>query len=113
MRFASIVAALATAACATHFTGAPKVPNGVAGCKTICSSYGMELTGMVALGEYSDGCICQVSGEGGGPSASAAAGAASVAVVTMMREQEEAARRRGLLNPADVPGAGNLGPGRQ
>src|SRR5207253_3374906 len=33
---------------------------GPAGCKSACDAWGMELAGMVKMGEYSDGCICQV-----------------------------------------------------
>jgi hypothetical protein len=92
MRRVLIVALLATAGCTTTFGGAAKVPNGAVGCKAICTSYGMELTGMVALGEYSDGCICQVPGKA---TASGAAGAEAVgaAVVSATREQRYDLRR--------------------
>jgi hypothetical protein len=86
------MALIANAGCTTVFRGEPKVPNGVSGCKAICSSYGMELTGMVAMGEYSDGCICQVPGKPGAAGVGSAAGPAAVAVVTMIR-QEEAQRQ--------------------
>ncbi len=46
--------------CMTHFWGSAKVPDGPKGCKATCDRWGMELAGMVSLGEYSDGCICQV-----------------------------------------------------
>ena len=51
---------LATSGCATTFYGSSNVSDGPSGCKAKCSSWGMELAGMVAMGEYSDGCICQV-----------------------------------------------------
>jgi hypothetical protein len=91
MRRVLIVALLATG-CTTTFGGAAKVPNGAVGCKAICTSYGMELTGMVALGEYSDGCICQVPGK---TTASGAAGVEAVgaAVVSAMRDQQYFLRR--------------------
>jgi hypothetical protein len=54
-----VIAAVASG-CATHFTGAPKVTNGPAGCKATCDGWQMDLVGMVKMGEYSDGCICQV-----------------------------------------------------
>ena len=50
---------VALTGCATQFTGAPKVQNGPAGCQATCDQWGMELAGMVKMGEYSDGCICQ------------------------------------------------------
>ncbi|TMB04739.1 MAG: hypothetical protein E6J64_12090 [Deltaproteobacteria bacterium] len=87
MRLVLIISLFATLSCATTFTGAAKVPNGAAGCKAICSSYGMELTGMVALGEYSDGCICGIPGK----QSAAASGAAAVATMNaMIRQREEA-----------------------
>src|SRR4051812_2997039 len=62
---------LLTAGCVmpTRFTGEPKVLNGPAGCQIKCASWGMELVGMVVMGEYSDGCICQVRGKGAAPAA--------------------------------------------
>ena len=53
------VSALLLAGCATTFTGSSKVDNGPAGCKASCEAWGMDLAGMVKMGEYSDGCICQ------------------------------------------------------
>lgn len=78
--------------CATSFTGSAKVPGGPAGCRDVCGGYGMELAGMVAMGEYSDGCICKVKGEAaqsdGTRIAVAGAGPAAVGVVMAMRERE-------------------------
>jgi hypothetical protein len=90
MRRFLAMALLSTAGCTSVFSGAPKVPNGAAGCRAICSAYGMELTGMVAMGEYSDGCICQVPGK---TVASGAAATTAAAVVMVRREQEEILRR--------------------
>jgi hypothetical protein len=56
---AMLVAVVALTGCATQFTGAPKVQNGPAGCQASCDQWGMQLVGMVKMGEYSDGCICQ------------------------------------------------------
>lgn len=60
MRWFAIAALAAATGCATTFTGNAKVENGVAGCRSGCAEWGMELAGMVKVGEYSDGCICQV-----------------------------------------------------
>ena len=57
---AALAFALALSGCATQFYGSPKVERGPAGCKSACDAWGMELAGMVKMGEYSDGCICQV-----------------------------------------------------
>jgi hypothetical protein len=51
----------------TTFTGEAKVVGGPAGCQAKCASWGMELAGMVVMGEYSDGCICQIRGKGAAP----------------------------------------------
>jgi len=93
MRILLLALLLASLGCPTRFYGAPKVPDGVAGCKTICSTYGMELTGMVAMGEYSDGCICQVPGKQAPASVGSAAAPAAVAVVTMIRQQEDTSQQ--------------------
>jgi len=84
-----LVVAIASAACATTFTGSPKVTHGAAGCRAICTSYGMELAGMVALGEYSDGCICEVAGKHA--SSAGAAGAAAAAVMVDMANRSQQA----------------------
>jgi hypothetical protein len=72
MRWFAIAALVAATGCATatQFWGSPKVQNGVAGCQAACAGWGMELAGMVKVGEYSDGCICQVKA-GGAPPAQA------------------------------------------
>jgi hypothetical protein len=90
MRTPHVMVLFAIASCATttSFYGEPKVKNGAAGCKTICSGYGMELTGMIALGEYSDGCICEVAGKHTPASASAAAGAAAAIMTSIDRQRE-------------------------
>jgi len=44
----------------TAFKGEAKVPGGAAGCHEKCAALGMDLAGMVVMGEYSDGCVCRV-----------------------------------------------------
>jgi hypothetical protein len=56
----AVLTALALCGCATTFYGEPKVKGGPRGCWDWCRAQGMELAGMVKMGEYSDGCICQV-----------------------------------------------------
>ena len=102
MRVGLVASAFALLSCATTFSGSSKVPNGAAGCKAICSSYGMELTGMVALGDYSDGCICEIPGK----RASGYAAAAGVAEFIVMQERarrgnlQRSIRDMDLWNPA-------------
>src|SRR5687767_7275713 len=50
---------------ATSFKGESTVPNGPVTCQARCAAWGMELVGMVSMGEnYTDGCICAVPGKG-------------------------------------------------
>lgn len=48
--------------CATSFTGSAKV-DGPKECRMTCDKWGMDLAGMVAMGEYTNGCVCKVKGE--------------------------------------------------
>ncbi len=48
--------------CATTFTGSAKIKGGPSECEAKCKEWGMELVGMVALGEFTDGCICKKKG---------------------------------------------------
>jgi hypothetical protein len=49
----------------------------------------MDLTGMVAMGEYSDACICHVRGQAQGADATGAAGAGAVGVVMQMQAAQQ------------------------
>jgi hypothetical protein len=96
-RIAAIVLAVPLCvSCVTTFHGDPKVPNGAAGCKAVCDGYGMDLVGMVAMGEYSDGCICQVRGKSLATPSTAAVSAAVVGVVTAMESQRQAASQQSM-----------------
>src|SRR3954466_12857723 len=82
-------------ACATSFTGSAHVEEGRAGCERKCKGQGMEVTGMVYMGEYSDACICAVPGQTSSRRGRLLAGAGAVAggasgVVLQMRSQEQA-----------------------
>ncbi|HEX3775699.1 MAG TPA: hypothetical protein VHV51_14605 [Polyangiaceae bacterium] len=83
--------------CETSFQGDAKVADGPRGCDAKCRSWGLEFAGMVAMGEYSDGCICRVMPRPGQAQNDRAddtkffatsAMAASVGVITAMRERE-------------------------
>jgi hypothetical protein len=92
--------ALSLAACQTPtvFHGQPTVPQGPTTCEARCSSWGMELVGMVSMGEsYTDGCICAVPDQDGEAVRNASVAiAGATAGVEVMRQQNEAddARRR-------------------
>jgi len=61
-KLACIVLAFGVSACATSFTGEAHVEGGPHGCAEKCQKWGEEFVGMVALGEYSDACVCRVPG---------------------------------------------------
>ena len=48
--------------CTTVFYGNAKVVGGPKQCEEKCKAWDMELAGMVAMGEYTDGCICKKKG---------------------------------------------------
>ncbi len=115
-RTAIFALAWALAGCTTSFYGAAKVPNGPTGCKAVCAGWEMELAGMVKMGEYSDGCICQVKPAAPAPGQAppkeaSAAGPPSAAVIPAAAGvfmQMEAERRRqasaGQPGPGSRPG---------
>lgn len=57
-----VTASMFALGCATSFTGEAHVPEGPAGCELKCRAWGYECVGMIAMGEYSDGCICRKKG---------------------------------------------------
>ena len=92
---AAMGAALLLAGCATSFSGSTKV-DGPDECRKICGKWGMELAGMVAMGDYTDGCICKVKGEtlslrdaGRGLLMSSAATAGGVSAVKRQMEKDD------------------------
>jgi len=86
-------------ACATSFTGSAHVEDGRPGCEAKCKGQGMELAGMVYMGEYSDACVCSVPGKSASANQNLLASGGAVAggsagVVMQMRDQEESSNRR-------------------
>ena len=83
--------------CATSFTGDAHVPGGASGCQSACSAQGLEMVGMVLMGEYSDGCICKVRGKSATSSVddkiAVGAGPAAVGVVMAMRARDQQQRQ--------------------
>ena len=82
------VAALTALGCATTFMGSAHVESGPSGCRAKCAAWDMEMAGMVAVGEYSDGCICEVPGRRSDTGAPIATGAAAVGTIQQMRRQQ-------------------------
>lgn len=80
--------ALLLSACATRFYGEAHVEGGPAGCEAKCRAWGQEFVGMVAMGEYSDACICHVPGRPMPASSAAASVAGGVAGVAMQADDD-------------------------
>ena len=91
----SLVIAIAVGGCATSFTGDAHI-EGPPACQKKCASWGLDFAGMVAMGEYSDACICHVHGQQASGSkdsddAAAVAGSAAGVVMQMRRAQQQSA----------------------
>ena len=86
--------------CATSFTGSAHVENGRAGCEDKCKGQGMQVAGMVYMGEYSSACVCEVP-RGSASSrrdllvgaAAAVAGAVDGVAMQAQRQHEQASYR--------------------
>lgn len=84
--------------CATNFTGSPHVEDGRKGCEAKCTSQGMEVAGMVYMGEYTSGCVCSVPGQSASSrklmmASASGAGAGAAGVVMQKRKDDEAQRQ--------------------
>jgi hypothetical protein len=90
-----ILAASSLVGCATSFTGNAHVENGRAGCEEKCKGQGMQVAGMVYMGEYSSACVCEVPHGSASSSrrefllGSAGSSGGAVGVVMQMRRQEQ------------------------
>ncbi len=99
---------LGTTSCNTTFVGSATVEGGTAGCEAKCKEGGMQLVGMVYMGEYSDACVCSVPGKVASSknyllaSAAVAGGAAGV-VMQKRREQETQANAANSAGDAAPP----------
>jgi hypothetical protein len=93
------------AGCATSFSGHPHLDRPA--CEAKCKSWGMDLDGMVAMGEYSDACVCKKlprhgadvlrDSEEPGLESSAAAAGGAVGVILQTRASEAAAARTNAM----------------
>ncbi len=91
-----IMAAMGTtlAGCGTTFTGSPHIEGGRGGCEQKCRADGMEVAGMVYMGEYSSACVCAPPGSSArakrslvGAAGSVTSGAVGV-ILQMRRDQQ-------------------------
>ncbi|UQA59938.1 hypothetical protein [Polyangium aurulentum] len=80
---------------ATIFTGSAKIEGGAPACAAKCSSWGMEMSGMIAMGDYSEACVCHVPGKAVSQ-ADVAATAAGAAGVTMQLQRDQQAQARAI-----------------
>jgi hypothetical protein len=92
--FGCVCAFLVLAGCATSFTGSPYVEGGRSGCEAKCRSAGMEVVGLVYMGEYSDACVCGVPGRSASRGVllgahAAVAGAGAGVAMQMQRQQSQ------------------------
>jgi len=92
------VVSLSALGCATSFTGSAYVENGRNGCEAKCRGQGMQVAGMVYMGEYSSACVCEVpratSSIGGGERhlialSGGAMGSAAGVIMQMQRQQQQ------------------------
>lgn len=82
-------ACLLFAGCATSFTGSAHIEGGPGACMSKCTAWGLEFAGMVAMGEYSDACVCNQPGKTIAPIKSAAAVGSAVGVVMQERRNRD------------------------
>jgi hypothetical protein len=85
-----------TVGCATSFTGSPHIEGGRSGCEAKCRGQGMQIAGMVYMGEYSSACVCEVPRSTGSAgdrdllgSAAGSSGAAAGVVMQMQRQRQQ------------------------
>ncbi len=93
---------VASAGCATHFTGSAHIEGGRPACEAKCRGQGMQIAGMVYMGEYSSACVCEVprgtSSAGRHEVLAAAAGGSGAAAGVIMQMQEEERQRQAMMH---------------
>jgi hypothetical protein len=78
-----VIAALSgCTAPSTQFTGKPKFPGGLDGCRAACTKDGLEMGAFVYSGEYSTSCVCRPKSAAPPAAGADAAPAAGVEVQT-------------------------------
>ena len=93
-----VIGLIVMSGCATSFTGSPYVENGRSGCESKCKSAGMEVAGLVYMGEYSDACVCAPPGRVGSRQqllgeAAAISGAGAGVAMQMQRQSQQNSSR--------------------
>jgi hypothetical protein len=91
----ALLVSVVASGCATSFTGSPYVEGGRSGCEAKCRSAGMEVVGLVYMGEYSDACVCGAPGQSASrkkllmAATGAAAGAGAGVAMQMQRQAQQ------------------------
>jgi len=98
LRLACVITAMGASGCATSFMGSAYV-EGPKECRSICSGWGMEMSGMVAMGEYSTACVCEVPGGDTRRQAILQSGISAVAGAAGVMMQSQRARERRSRGP--------------
>jgi hypothetical protein len=94
-----LLAAYGVSGCATSFVGSAYIEGGRSGCEQTCRGEGLQMAGLVHMGEYSSACICEVPRADAATAArtsllSAGAGAAGAATGVIMQSRADDERRR-------------------
>jgi hypothetical protein len=79
---------LVASGCATSFTGSAFV-GGPSDCESKCGEWGMKMAGMIALGEYSDACVCLKPGVTPAQALQTSAGGVGAVAGVMMQQQRQ------------------------
>ena len=88
-----VAGCLLMSGCATSFTGSAHIEGGRQTCEAKCKGQGMELAGMVYMGEYSSGCVCSAPGQTAMTRQSLLASGASAAAAAGVAMQSERSRQ--------------------
>lgn len=107
-RYVSMLALCLLSACATSFQGKPHFEGGRASCQQKCSLQGLEMAGLVYMGEYSSACVCEMPGshKHAARGATSATTAAAVGVMLQMRAQAAASMLTTMLLVGTITGVG-------
>jgi len=90
--------------CQTQFTGSAHVS--VTECQARCTADGMQMAGMVYMGEYSSACVCELSGAAPASPTSVAPGAVGAVAGVMMqmrRAHQQQQRQQWQMTPTPTP----------
>ena len=73
--------------CATEFVGDAHITPKQ--CEAKCLGWGMEMDAMIAMGEYSDACVCKKKGSNLSSSNAAGSGAGAIGAILQARRNRQ------------------------